>query len=292
MWTDALAFELFGVRIGIRADSADLMALAASRVAPAAVPWIGEEVDVLFSLAGGAAARPGVRRFALLYEGIYLHLRTLDREALADALGSALHVALAERATEWAFVHAGVVGWRGRAIVLPGATLSGKTTLVGALLREGAEFYSDDRAVIDRAGLVHPHPLPLSVRDSPGARQRPLTPAAFGASTGERPLPIGLLAFASFHEGARWEPRAIPAGQAMLSLLEHASALRERPHAVMQLLGRALAGVPAYRGPRGDARETARWLLALVVASPFDTQQRRFPAIDAGPGTPSGATIT
>ena len=284
VWTDAIAFEKYGVRIGIRADSAELMALAASRVPPGATPWEAEDVDVLFSLTGGGAARPGVRRFSILYEGISIQLRTLDREALADGLDSAIHVALAERATEWVFVHAGVVGWRGRAIVLPGATLSGKTTLVAALLEAGAEFYSDDRAVIDRQGLVHPHPRALAVRESPGARQRPFTAASFGASTGERPLPVGLVAFTSFREGADWEPRPVPPGQAMLLLLEHASALRTRPHAVLEVLGRTLAGVPAYRGPRGDATETARRLLALIDAGLLDMPQRHSSATgDWGP---------
>src|SRR5688572_14708659 len=113
------------------------MALAAARVPPGSTPLASHDVEVLFSLSGGGAARPGVRRFAILYEGISTQLRTLDREALADGLDSAIHVAVAERATEWVFVHAGVVGWRGRAIVLPGASLSGKTSLVAALLRAG-----------------------------------------------------------------------------------------------------------------------------------------------------------
>lgn len=293
VWTDALAFEKFGVRIGIRADSAELMALAAARVPPGATPWEHADVDVLFSLTGGRAARAGMRRYALLYEGISIQLRTMDREALGDGLESALHVALAERATEWVFVHAGVVGWRGRAIVLPGATLAGKTTLVAALLREGCDFYSDDHAVIDGAGLVHPHARPLSIRDTPGAKQRPFAAATFGAATGERPLPIGLLAFTSFHDGASWDPRPIPKGQAMLLLLEHTSALRERPRAVMEQLGRAIARVPAYRGARGDATATARQLLALMDAGRFETQEGHSSATDAGPGTHvDGATLT
>src|SRR5689334_4199336 len=103
VWTDAFAFEKFGVRVGIRADSAELLALAAACVPPGATPWTGEDVDVLFSLSGGRAARAGVRRYVLLYEGISIVLRTLDREALADGVESALRIALAERATEWVF---------------------------------------------------------------------------------------------------------------------------------------------------------------------------------------------
>src|SRR5689334_15484444 len=96
MWTDAIAFEQFGVRVGIRADSADLLALAASRVPPGSTPLASDEIDVLFSLSGGTPARPGVRRYAILYEGVSIMLRTLDRDALADGLDAAIHMALAE----------------------------------------------------------------------------------------------------------------------------------------------------------------------------------------------------
>jgi len=58
------------------------------------------------------------------------------------------------------FVHAGVVAWQGRAVLIPGRTLSGKSWLVRALVRAGAEYYSDEFAVLDARGRVHPYPLP------------------------------------------------------------------------------------------------------------------------------------
>lgn len=264
MWTDGIAFEQLGVRFGIRTDSPDLMQLAASRLPPGWTPSASEDVDVLFSLTGGGPGRRGVRAYQILYEGVSMLLRTFDRDALADALDSALHVTLAERATEWVFVHAGVVGWRGRAIVMPGTTLSGKTSLVAALLRAGAVFYSDDRALIDSEGLVHPYPRPLSIRETPSARQVSFTPDSFGAETGVGPLPVGLIAFAKYRGGASWTPRALAAGQTMLALLKHTSAVRTRPRAAVQTLERMIAIAAVYRGPRGDATETAERLLALI----------------------------
>jgi hypothetical protein len=65
---------------------------------------------------------------------------------------------VAENARRWIFVHAGVVAWRGQAIVIPGATQSGKTSLVAALVRAGAEYFSDEYAVFDARGRVHPLP--------------------------------------------------------------------------------------------------------------------------------------
>lgn len=264
MWTDGIAFEQLGVRFGIRTDSPSLMELAASRLPPGWTLSASEEVNVLFSLTGGGPARRGVRRYQILYEGSSVVLRALDREALADALDSALHVALAERAREWVFVHAGVVGWRGRAIVMPGKTFSGKTSLVAALLRAGAVFYSDDRALIDAQGRVHPYPKPLSIRETPTARQVQFAPASFGAETGAEPLSMGLIAFTKYREGASWTPRGLPAGQTILALLEHTSALRTRPRTALKALQRAIAGAVAYCGPRGDATETAERMLALI----------------------------
>jgi hypothetical protein len=264
VWTDGIAFEHLGVRVGIRADSADLIALATSRLPPGSTPIGAEQVDVLFSLTGGTPAPRRVRRFVILYDGIVQVVRTLDREAIADALDTAMHVALADRAEDWVFLHAGVVGWRDKAILVPGSSLSGKTSLVAAMVRAGAVYYSDDRALIDSAGQVHPYPKPLAIRTSPLARQVLVEPTALGAQVGTRPLPVGIVAFTKYEAGASWSPRVLPRGQAILATLHHTSALRVRPHATLQMVQRALAGAAALAGSRGEAIETAERLLALI----------------------------
>ena len=55
-------------------------------------------------------------------------------QADADVVESWDQLAVATLAKELVFVHAGVVGWRNRAIVIPGRSLSGKSTLVLALV--------------------------------------------------------------------------------------------------------------------------------------------------------------
>jgi serine kinase of HPr protein (carbohydrate metabolism regulator) len=64
---------------------------------------------------------------------------------------------IAVRARSALFVHAGVVAWRGRAVLIPGASNAGKSTLVAELVRRGATYYSDEYAAIDAAGRVHPY---------------------------------------------------------------------------------------------------------------------------------------
>ena len=74
---------------------------------------------------------------------------------------------VAQRSRQMLFVHAGVVGWRGLAIVIPGRSHTGKSTLVAELVWRGAVYYSDEFAVLDDTGRVHPsrRPLVLATRD-------------------------------------------------------------------------------------------------------------------------------
>ena len=48
---------------------------------------------------------------------------------------------VAQRSRQMLFVHAGVVGWRGLAIVIPGRSHTGKSTLVAELVWRGAVYY-------------------------------------------------------------------------------------------------------------------------------------------------------
>ena len=71
---------------------------------------------------------------------------------------------MAEFARRRVFLHAGAVAWNGLGIVIPGGTMSGKTSLVRELLQAGALYYSDEYAVLDDLGRLHPYPQPLGVR--------------------------------------------------------------------------------------------------------------------------------
>ena len=187
-------------------------------------------------------------------------------EALAH-LASDLHLHVAERAPEGIFVHAGVVGWRGRALLLPGSSLAGKTTLVEALLEAGATYYSDEYAVLDAEGRVEPYPRPLSVRTDGEIRGRPRRPETYGAAVGEGPLPVGMVALTRYEPGARWTPEVLSPGRGALAILEHTVPARRRPGAALATLRRVVRDAPVLRGARGDARETATELLAAMEAA-------------------------
>jgi len=145
-----------------------------------------------------------------------------------------------------------VVGWRGGAIVIPGRSHTGKSSLVAALLRAGATYYSDEYALFDDAGRVHAFPRPLGMRDGTG-RSQSVSAASFGAAIGNRPLPLQTVIATSYTAGASWSPVAMSPGESVLALFDNTVAARRRPGEALHMLSTAVRGARALRGVRGDA---------------------------------------
>lgn len=186
----------------------------------------------------------------------------VDLRLALGILDAQLRMHIALHAPDHVFVHAGVVGVGERAIVLPGRSFAGKTTLVAALVQAGAEYWSDEYAVLDADGLVHPYPKPLSVRidDTRVTEERPIE--SLGGLAGDRPLPVAVIAFTSHRPGAVWSPRPCTAGEGAVKLLEHSVAARSRPEQVLAAVRRAATDAVVLEGDRGDAGEAACALLS------------------------------
>ena len=166
-------------------------------------------------------------------------------------------------ATDALFMHAGVVGWRDRAILLPGRSGTGKTSLVAELVRCGATYYSDDSAPIDAQGRVHPYArMPSPKRAAAGPRVID-EPARLQSRP---PLPVALTVLTSYQPGVDWQPRVLGGGRAVLALLDHIVMAREQPPrslATAKLL--AATGLTVV-GTRPEASETAARVLAHLDA--------------------------
>ena len=163
------------------------------------------------------------------------------------------------------FVHAGVVRWRGQGIVIPGRSLSGKSTLVRELVKAGATYYSDEYAVCDSQGRVHPYPKPLSLRENGKGRPKPLGAKAMEGvgRPGVKPLPVGLIVVTKYRPGARWRPRQLSPGRSVMALLNHTVSARRQPRVAFTTLRQAVSGAGALvlQGVRGEACEMAESLL-------------------------------
>jgi hypothetical protein len=137
---------------------------------------------------------------------------------------------------------------------------------VAALVQAGAEYWSDEYAVLDADGLVHPYPKPLSVRiDATRAtEERPIE--SLGGRAGDRALPVALIAFTNYRPGVAWAVRPCTAGQGAVKLLEHSVAARSRPEQVLGAVRRAATEAVVLEGDRGDADEAASALLSRQPA--------------------------
>lgn len=261
-WAAGLSFVSYGVRVGVRVSEAAALGRVVERLPPGWRASRASVVERLFSLvAGGEGRRAGVRRLSLLYGDFTRLARAREFEEVLEAFESAVQLFVAETARRRVFVHAGAVGWRGRAILVPGESRSGKTTLVAELVRAGADYYSDEYAVLDAKGLVHPYARPLAVRADGGATRTKYAAEAFGGRVGTRPLPVGLVALSRYEDGARWRPRRLTGGQGALALLGNTVSARRDPARALAAIERAVSGALILKGKRGDAREVAASLL-------------------------------
>jgi hypothetical protein len=261
-WAAGLTFTAYGVRVGIRVNRTDVLTQLGAYLPPAWKPSTSSCVKMLYSLVGGGEGfGPGVRRFNLLYANALRVARALDLEEVFDAFEMHLQLHVAEAAPRRRFVHAGVVGWRGQAILIPGRSHSGKSTLVAALVAAGATYYSDEYAVLDERGRVHPYAKPLSLRVGPGDRATRHPVETLGSSAGAMPLPIGLVVVSHYKAGATWRPRHLSPGHGVLALLANTVSARRQPSTALSTLQQAAANAVILQGTRGEASLAAPRLL-------------------------------
>src|SRR3954447_6004733 len=184
-----------------------------------------------------------------------------------EMLLSSLELWVAEHARDRIFVHAGCAVHDGRAIVVPGRTMSGKSSLTAAMVRAGATYFSDEFAVLDRRGRVHPYPRPMSIRPYDGSARHRVPVAKIGGAVGTSSAPLGLVAHLRYDGEAGWQVEQLSPGRAALALIDNTVAARSRPRAMLTAVGHATTSAHAVAGTRGDADEAARLLLDMLGAS-------------------------
>jgi hypothetical protein len=268
-WAAGISFTTFGVRAGIRVNDPASLELLLGYLPPGWKPSPSPVVERLYSVVmGGTNLGARVRRFSLLYADLNELVRTLEPDEVFEMLESDLARHVAEAAPRCLFVHAGVVGWRGRAIIFPGRSWSGKTTLVAELVRAGATYYSDEYALLDPRGRVHPYARPLSIRgETPSTRPKKCPVEALGGLSGVAALPVGVVIVTEYRAGVTWRPRRLSLGQGALALLAHTVAARRRPRSALSILRRVVLHAPVLNGVRGEAKGVVDSMLKSLDAS-------------------------
>ena len=226
-------FRVFGVTLTARAATAELLAAAEGTLPPGSRP--GEPADAIAAVELAGA-------------------EDLDR------FDAELRRLVATHAPAHVFVHAGVVARGDRALVLPATTFAGKSELVAALVRAGADYLSDEYAVLGADGLVHPYARRISLRG-----RGEVSAEELGGRTVTAPLPVAVIAATRYEPGATFAPERRTAAAGALLLLEHAGQALDAPDRALQAVHAAAEGTAVLVGPRGEAEPAARALLAELA---------------------------
>ncbi len=220
-----------------------------------------------------AANAPAERRWELRRLRGEVWAAMVEEEAVAirpalvmatEALLSDMELWVAEYARNKVFVHAGCVVKDGQAIVLPGRSMSGKSSLTAALVRAGGVYYSDEYTVLDHRGLVRAYPRPLNIRPHSGSEGRSVPVEALGMAARRGPAHVKLVAALRYDLAAGWNIESLTPSQAALRLLDNTVAARTRPRAVLTALEALTKHLRAFEGTRGDADQAAALLLEML----------------------------
>ncbi len=265
-WTVGAVYACHGARVGLRSTEASGLDALTSWLPQALTPIRARSVPVLYSfLVGGQAPNARTKTFHILYKNFTRLARSLDIEEIRRAFERDLGVAVGEHADKRVFVHAGVVGFKKGAIVVPGKSFTGKTTLIQALVAQGGVYYSDEYAVLDSRGRVSPSPEPLSIRKL-GARKPSESHSleSMALSVGRNSLPVRLVVLTTFKEGKTFRPRKVTPAGGTLGLLEHTLPARRQPRASLKALASAVKDARVIRGTRGEASEAASAIVRIL----------------------------
>lgn len=195
------------------------------------------------------------------------HIQGARREHVAvERLAHEMHARIARRAPERLFIHAGVFSIDGRLVVVPAQSRAGKSSLVVEALAQGATYYSDEFAVFDELGQLHPYARPIALR-GPGDVPEFVDPVDKGYPIGVEPMRPAAVVHTWFEPAAVWRPVAQSGAASALHLVAHTVLARSRPRRTIETAGNVARHATIVTGPRGDAARTigalAQWLATL-----------------------------
>lgn len=258
--SNRLCFGRYGAMIEVRSDHSSLLDAIKDKLPELSLVQSSTS-DVAYSI-----VRSG--------NGHHSHFDALefDRRILVNAapaslitfLASEIRFQIAQHARDAVFVHAGVAGWQGCAIIIPGRSMSGKSSLVEALVRAGAVYYSDEYAAVDADGWVHPYAKPVSMRRPDGTVEQ-IDLRTRGAQIGKKPLPAGTILVTHYRKGAQWKPKRLTPAQAVLALVDNAVLATIESQRVLETMSRLASRAVALKGVRGEAKPLATQLLRRLA---------------------------
>jgi len=261
-----LAFNCYGAQLLIvDAAGAGVCARLQQVLPPSTAPGDAAAPDACFVVERvEPRTQDGRMSYRLVRHGEVL-VRAHSIEPVVDSLRREIDETIALFSRHGLFVHAGVVAWRGRAIMVPGRSMSGKSHLIAALVRCGATYYSDEFAVLDDDGLVRPYARAPVIRADADAARPATEPVPDDRST-EGPLPVALVVSTQYRTGATWQPEEVRGARAVLPIIDNTVLARSEAARLLRLCRTMAPALVTLQGLRPDASLAAPQILAYLDA--------------------------
>lgn len=255
-------FQSYGVKIGVRTDSSDLLIEIKNdldKINPHGFEIIDDcQVEHLFRVESKKN-----KVYEIIKDEDILWSQEGD---FLSFLQSQIRLTIAEFAESRVFLHAGAVGWKGKGIIIPARSFSGKSSLVAELIKRGALYYSDDFAILDSGGMLHPFHRKLSLRGFRNKyEQADFSVAELGGNAGYEPIPIGMVLITEYGEGNKnprnWKPEILSGGRGLLEIISHTIPIRYNPKFSLEVLNKVAGCAIICKSRRGEAKEFVDLLL-------------------------------
>jgi hypothetical protein len=256
-------FESYGVPVRVESNSSEILDKAVDTITAALLErltpidcQIAQQTFSLPLLADGTCSIIQNGEQIANYEPEWIFWKFFN---------SLVRILVGEFASEHVFLHAGVVGWREKAIVLPGSSFYGKSTLVAELVKCGAEYYSDEYAILDENGLVHPFARPLTLRtDEVSVTEKETSVERIGGTKGERPLPVGCVLFTKYLPESMPDYQFLTTGQGVVEVIAQTIGIKRNTEFAINVLKNAFSNAIIVKSPRPEAGKFAPMFLEFV----------------------------
>jgi len=255
-----LFFESFGVKIKITADDPTAIGKVGS-ILVKYLPGAFSEIEPTATRHNfRMKLEPGGKN--VFYKGRKKIYAGEDREKSLEFFCSEVRRTIAEFAVGRVFIHAGAVGWKGKAILMPANSFRGKTSLTAALVKRGALYYSDEFGVLDEAGFLHPFPTALAVRGIAGDFEQVETPVEkLGGQAAIEKAPVGMILITGYKKTGKWNPQTLSSANGMMELIKHTLPIRTDPGFVLGVLEKTTQKALVVKSNRPDVAEAAGLIL-------------------------------
>ncbi len=223
----------------------------------------------------------GGRPYAIWSDGALLDTG-IDAGNALDRLITEVGRRAVASAHPYVVVHAGVVSYRGRGILMPAPPDHGKSTLTTALVRAGCAFLSDEAAPIHPlTGIVWPFPRPIllspsSVAEFPGLAESLSADQGFrnyqfhltnedirSGSTGGSSS-VDLIVAPRYEPGAATALEPLAASECLVMLITQCLNFDRVGASAVPILGSLVERAGCYRLTTGDATAAVDAILSLI----------------------------